>query len=156
MLTEALIGLASAGGVTLVQAASTDAWHAAKAGFARLLARGDDQRVRVIEGRLETTYAELQPLAGHDLERARRAQETAWSTRFQDLLEEHPDAAAELQALLGDLGGGSSVEASAGHHGVAVGGDLSMEATSGGVSAAVIHGGVSTSGNPPLPGADLA
>jgi hypothetical protein len=45
---------------------------------------------------------------------------------------------------------------SAGDHGVAAGGDISLSATSGGVASWTIHGGVSTSGNPPLPGADQA
>jgi hypothetical protein len=157
VLAEALIALASAGGTALAQAATTDAWQAAKAGFARLLGRGGDQQMQVIEGRLESTRTQLQSLSGQELAQVRDAQAAAWTIRLQDLLEESPDAAGTLQQLLDQLAAvGVPGTTAAGDHGVAVGGNLSNTATLGGVAAGVIHGGVATSGNPSRPGADQA
>lgn len=153
MLEEALAALAAAGGSALVQAATTDAWEKAKAGFARLLGRGDERRTAVIEGRLESTRTELVPLAGAELARVRDAQAAEWTTRLRDALEEDPDSAETLREMLDELAT-SGVSIEAGDHGMAIGGDIVNVATSGGVAAGMIHGSVSTSGNPPQPEAD--
>ena len=44
MLAEALMALASLAGNTVVAAATTDVWEAARRKFARLLGRGDPQQ----------------------------------------------------------------------------------------------------------------
>ena len=62
-----------------------------------------------------------------------------------------PALAAEVAQMLH-----SGSTATAGDHGMAAGGDVSIQASSGGVAAGTIHGGVSTSGNPPRPGAGHA
>lgn len=150
MLEEALAALAATGGSALVQAATTDAWEKAKSGFARLLGRGDKRRTEVIEGRLENTRAELVPLTGAGLTRAREVMAAEWTTRLRDTLEEDPDAAESLRVLLDELAT-SGVSAD---HSLITGGDVVNVATSGGVAAGVIHGSVSTSPNPPQPEAD--
>ncbi len=53
MLNEALMALAAAGGVGVVQAASTDAWVTFRQQLASLLGRGDSQRERVELERLD-------------------------------------------------------------------------------------------------------
>ena len=155
MLAEALAALAAAGGTALVEAATTDAWERAKVGFALLFGRGDERRTAVIEGRLEGTRAELVPLTGTELERTREARAAEWTIRLRDALDEHPDSAERLRGLLDELAAaGVTVSAETGGHSMVVGGNVSNVATSGGVSVGVIHGGVSTSANPPKPGAD--
>jgi hypothetical protein len=44
MLGETLMALAALAGNTVVAAATTDVWEAARRGFARLLGRGDPDR----------------------------------------------------------------------------------------------------------------
>jgi hypothetical protein len=151
MLTEALIALAAAGGTSVVQAAGTDAWATAKAGMARLLARGQPRQVTIIEGRLEDSQAQLTSLSGQPLQEAQQGEAKAWATRLRDVLDEDPDAAHRLQKLLEDLTAeGVTGVTSAGDHGFAVSGDSHIEASHGGVGAGVIHGSVST-GNPSSP-----
>jgi hypothetical protein len=100
MLTEGLIALASLAGRTVVGAAVTDAWESAKQGFARVLGRGDPERARRVEDRLEQTREQLQGGSGPELERARAQLEAAWQTRLVDLLEEHPEVAGDLRAVV--------------------------------------------------------
>jgi hypothetical protein len=155
VLTEALAALAAAGGTAVVEATTTDAWQQAKAGLARLLGRGDERRTEVSLGRLDATRAELVPLTGDELRRAREVRAAEWTTRLRDVLEEDPDSAEDLRRLLDDLAAaGVAVSATTGDHSVVVGGDVSNVANTGGVAAAVIHGKVTTAPYPPLPGAE--
>lgn len=154
-MTEALAALAAAGGTAVVEAATTDAWQRAKAGLARLLGRGDERRTEVSLGRLDATRAELVPLTGGELQRAREVRAAEWTTRLRDVLEEDPDSAEDLRRLLDDLAAaGVTVSATTGDHSVVAGGDVSNVANTGGVAAAVIHGNVTTAPYPPLPGAE--
>jgi len=98
--------LAAAGGSALVTAMVTDGWETVKARFARLLGRGDDSRSVVAAQRLERSREVVAGLSGAELERARAEQQAAWAARLTDLLEEHPDAATELEALVAQSGGG--------------------------------------------------
>lgn len=155
MLAEALAALAAAGGTALVEAATTDAWTKAKAGFARVLGRGDEERTAVVEGRLERTRAELASSTGEELERARNAHSAQWTTRLRDALEEHPESAQPLGEVLDELAAaGVAVSAATGDHSMVVGRDVSNVATSGGIAAGVVHGNLSTSPHPPVPGAE--
>ncbi len=157
MLSEALVALAAAGGTAVVQAAASDGWVTAKAGFARLIGRDDPARVALVEKRLEDTRTHLTPLSGTPLEQARRAEATAWAIRLQDLLDEDLHAAVLLRQLVGQLtASGLLGTASAGDRGVAVGGDLVNLAADGGVAAGLIEGAVSTASPPPPPGPDQA
>ena len=88
VLAESLMALAALAGNTVVTAATTDAWEAARRGFARLLGRGDPQRTAVAERRLGQTHEQLTGVTGADLESAQAALEAQWVTRLADLLEE--------------------------------------------------------------------
>ena len=70
-LVAALMALATVAGNTVVTAAVTDAWEAARKGFARLLGRGDPDRTKAVEQRLEDTRERLTEATGADLERTR-------------------------------------------------------------------------------------
>ena len=147
-----LVQLAQLAGQTVVAAAATDGWGKAKAGLARLLGRGDDQRVQVMERRLEETRAELAGVSGAVLEARQAAQAAVWQARLGDVLEEHPAIAADLRVLVDQVREGlvgGAVTASG--HAVAAGGDMSITASAGGVAAGSIQGGVSA-GNPTIPG----
>jgi hypothetical protein len=136
---------------TVVAAASTDAWGMAKRGIARLLGRGDPQREQLVEQRLDQTQEQLRAVPGQDLELARADLEAAWRTRLVDLMEEHPDAAADLQALVEQIRAElPAAIAVAADHSVAAGRDMNITASGGGVAAGSIHGDVSP-GNPPGP-----
>jgi multidrug resistance efflux pump len=145
-------GLASLAGRTVVAAAVTDAWGTAKRGFARLLGLGDAGRTELAERRLEQTREELAGVSAAELERAQSQLEATWQTRLLDLLEEHPEMAAELQALVEQVGAQlpAGVVSAAGH-GVAAGRDVNIGAWGGGVAAWTVHGNV-TPGSPTGPG----
>jgi hypothetical protein len=147
-----LVQLAQVAAQTVVAAASTDAWGKAKAGFARLLGRGDPGRVRVTEGRLEDMRGQLAGVSGAELEARQVVAATAWQARLEDLLEERPGLAGDLRALVGqvraDLPAGS---VTASGYGLAVSGDLSITASGGGIAAGVIHGNVTPGPTGPGP-----
>jgi hypothetical protein len=151
-IAEELVALASLGGQTVVAAAATDAWGMAKRAFARLLGRGDAGQTELAERRLEQTREQLAGVPAAGLEQARAVQESTWQTRLLDLLEEHPETAADLQALVeqvqAQLPAGT---VSAAGHGVAAGRDVNITASGGGVAAGTLHGNV-TPGNPTTPG----
>lgn len=100
MLSESLAALAAAGSTALVSAMATDAWTSVKQGFARLLGRGDPERVEAAERRLERSRQELARRSGGELEQARADQAVAWKARLTDLLEDDPARATELRALI--------------------------------------------------------
>ena len=148
MLAETLMALAALAGNTVVAAATTDAWEAARRGFARLLGRGDPDRTRMAEQRLEQTREQLTGAAGTDSEQARTALAERWAGRLADLLEEHPDAEADVRALVREIQAALPAGmVSAADHAVAAGRDVNISAASGGVAAGVIHGNVA----PPNP-----
>jgi hypothetical protein len=148
MLAESLMALASLAGQTVVTAAVTDAWEAARKGFARLLGRGNPDRTKVAERRLAETHEQLTGAAGTDLEQARAALEAQWVTRLADLLEEDPGVEADLRALVQEIQAALPAGmVSAADHAVAAGRDVKISASHGGVAAGVIHGNVA----PPNP-----
>ena len=143
MLAETLTALAALAGNTVVAAASTDAWEAARQRFARLLGRGDPDRTKMAEQRLAETREQLTGAEGPDLEQARTALAKRWAGRLADLLEEHPDAGAELRALVQEIQAAPPTEmVSAADHAVAAGRDVNISASGGGVAAGVIRGNV--------------
>ena len=73
MLAEALMALAALAGNTVVAAAVTDAWEAARQGIARLLGRGDPEKTKLAERRLDETHEQLTEATGADLEQTRAA-----------------------------------------------------------------------------------
>jgi hypothetical protein len=151
-MLEALIALAALAGNTVVAAATTDAWEAARRKFARLLGRGDPDKAEVAQRRLQETHDQLTNTAGEDLERVRAALEARWVTRLTDLLEDDPGVEAELRAVVEEiraqLPAGTVVAAD---HAVAAGRDVNISASGGGLAAGVIHGDVAPPG-PTRPG----
>ena len=143
MLAEGLVALASLAGRTVVAAAVTDGWEAARRGFARLLGRGDPRQTELAEQRLDQAREQLSGVAAADLERVKSRLEAAWQARLQDVLEEHPEIAADLQALVSQIEAQLPAEAvSAAGHGVAAGRDVNITASGGGVAAGTVDGNV--------------
>jgi hypothetical protein len=152
MLVEGLVALASLAGNTVVAAATTDAWEAARRKFAQLLGRGDPKQEQLTEQRLERTRQQLTEVAGADSEQARAALAERWAGRLADLLEEDPGVEAELRALVQEIQAALPAGVvSAADHAVAGGRDVKISATGGGVAAGVIHGNVAPP-DPPGPG----
>jgi hypothetical protein len=151
-LAEEFVSLASMAGRAVVTAAVTDAWEMAKRGFARLLGRGDAGQTELAERRLAQTREQLAGVPAADLEQAQAQLEGTWQTRLLDLLEEHPETAADLQALVEQVQAQLPAGAvSAAGHGVAAGRDVNIRASGGGVAAGTLLGNV-TPGNPTAPG----
>jgi hypothetical protein len=151
-LVVALLALAALAGNTVVTAAVTDAWEAARKGFARLLGRGDPGKTKTAERRLAETREQLTGVTGAELERVRAALEAQWTTRLADLLEDDPGVEADLRTLVQEIQAQLPAGmVSAADHAVAAGGDVSITASGGGVAAGVIHGDVTPPG-PTQPG----
>ena len=151
-MEAALMALATLAGNTVVTAAVTDAWEAARKGFERLLAHGDPDRAKAAERRLEETREQLTGATGADLERIRAALEAQWVTRLADLLEDDPGVEADLRRLVQEIQAQLPAGmVSAADHAVAAGRDVNITASGGGVAAGTIHGDVSAA-NPTQPG----
>jgi hypothetical protein len=151
-LEAALMALATLAGNTVVTAAVTDAWEAARKGFARLLGHGDPDRAKAAERRLEETREQLTGATGADLERIRVALEAQWVTRLADLLEDDPGVEADLRRLVQEIQAQLPAGVvSAADHAAAAGRDVNITASGGGVAAGTIHGDVSAA-NPTQPG----
>jgi hypothetical protein len=152
VLAEGLLALATLAGNTVVTAAVTDAWEAAGDKFARLLGRGDPDKTKLAEQRLEETHDQLTAAAGTDLERTRAVLAERWAGRLADLLEEDPGAEADLRTVVQEvqavLPAGTVTAAD---HAVAAGRDVNISAPGGGIAAGVFHGNVAPP-NPPLAG----
>jgi hypothetical protein len=151
-LEAALIALAALAGNTVVAAAVTDAWESARKGFARLLGRGNPDKAKAAERRLEETHDQLTQATGEDLERMRAALEAQWTTRLADLLEDDPGVEADLRTLVEQV----QAQMSASDHAIGAGRDMNISgsvniADRGGVVARDVHGSIST-GNPTIPG----
>ncbi|MEI5101182.1 hypothetical protein RB200_24795 [Streptomyces sp. PmtG] len=97
MTPDWLAALSAAGAAGLVSAATTDAWQATRDRFVRLLGRGDPAQSDAAARRLDALRAAA---SGADSERALARARRTWHVRLEDLLEEHPDAAAELEAAI--------------------------------------------------------
>ena len=152
MLAENLMALAQLAGLTVVAAADTDSWEAARRGFARELGRGDARKTDVAEHWLAETHEQLTAVEGADLEQARATQAQRWKGRFADLLDEDPGVETDLRSLVQEIQAALPAGAvSATDHAVAAGRDVNISADRGGVAAGVIHGNVAPP-NPPDPG----
>jgi hypothetical protein len=97
MLIEAL---ALRAGLTVVYAATTDAWEVAKRGTARLLGRGNPNRERRWKQSLEQTRKSLTGLEGEDLEEARSARAERLAERLEERLQDYPSIEVDLRALM--------------------------------------------------------
>jgi len=144
MEIAALVALA---GNTLVTAMVTDAWEDVRGKVARLFGRG--QPDPGTERRLDATLGHLGTASPGELEQVRAVLASQWATRLADLIDEHPDAEAELRALVEEIRAMPAVAASG--HSVSAGRDIRITADRGGFAAGVVHGNVSPPG-PTLPG----
>jgi hypothetical protein len=131
-----MIALAAMAAAALVQAVVTDGWEGVRHKVARLFGRG--QPDVAIERRLDATRDQLTAATPGEVETVRAALAAQWETRFTDLLADHPDAEAELAALIKEI----RPDVTATDHSVAAGGHVTATAKSGGVAANVIHGDV--------------
>ncbi|MFF9839167.1 hypothetical protein [Streptomyces sp. NPDC013740] len=157
MVDAELIELATAAGTAVVQAAGTDAWNSFRDRVARLFGRGsaEEASAAVVLERLDRTAAEV---VDTELGGSVRDQVLVWRTRFLDLLEGADglgrDAVAaglrELVASVKQADGGVSAVG----EGVAVGGDLRIEARD--HSVAAVRMGNVTIENPSAPGAEVS
>jgi hypothetical protein len=143
---EALLSVAAVAGQAIVTAAATDAWESVKRRFARLVGQGDQARTDLAERRLEQAREELAGTAVDQLELVENRVAAAWQTRLLDVLEEHPEIAGELRALVDEF----RAQLPAAGHGVAAGRDVTITASGGGVAAGSIQGNVMLS-NPTSP-----
>ncbi|MEN3539807.1 hypothetical protein AAH991_32185 [Microbispora sp. ZYX-F-249] len=98
MLTEALAALAASGGAALAEAMATDAWQAARNGMARLFGRQGSQRQAAIEAQLDGNVVLVERAS--DPARARRRLMSLWEEELVQLLDEHPEAEADLRELI--------------------------------------------------------
>ncbi|MEV5644123.1 hypothetical protein AB0L67_28840 [Streptomyces flaveolus] len=154
MLSEAMTALAAAGGTAVVQAAGTDAWTGVRQQVARWFGRGNPQREHAELERLDQTAGELEAARPAEVERIRIRLEAAWQGRIEALLESLEDSERarivdELRTLLAQQVSHRSV--SAGQRGLAVGGNVRVQADNGGFAAGLVQGDV-TLGNPSQPG----
>ena len=144
--SDDLMALVTLAGQTVVTAAVTDAWETARHKTARLFGRGDPERTRLAERRLDQTREQLTAAQGADVEQARAAQQAQWTTRLADLLDEYPDAEAELRATVKEIKALLDAGAvSAADHSVAVGRDVNVKdikADRGSFAAGIVAGDV--------------
>src|SRR5208282_843798 len=75
----------------------------AERGYAQLLGHGDVTQTRLAEERLQETRKQVIGAAGTDVGLIRKALAVGWANWLADLLEEHPDAEADLQALVQEI-----------------------------------------------------
>jgi hypothetical protein len=103
-VTEVLAALAMSAASRLVAAMVDDGWQETKARVVRWLGRGDPEEESRQETRLERAREEVVEGAGQDADQVQKRQAAAWQTRFEDLLEDEPEAANELRELMESLG----------------------------------------------------
>ena len=129
MLGESLLALATLAGRTVVDAAATDRWETAERGYAKLLGQGNAKQTQLAEQWLEETREQLTDGAGADMELICTALAARWAGRWADLLEENPDAEADLRALVQEIQAARPAEGlSASNHAVSANGDVSTYA----------------------------
>lgn len=117
MLTEAVTAAAAAGGLTVVQAASTDTWAWFRTRFARLIGRSDPERESEALDQLDRTAAVLDAADEGERERVQGVHARLWQGELVSLLEtlaeeERELLATRLRALqreFGDSSGGGTV-----------------------------------------------
>ncbi|MGC0312146.1 hypothetical protein [Kitasatospora acidiphila] len=96
-MEQELASLAMAGARTIVTAMATGAWETTRSGIARLF-HGRGHELEVIEAKLDGDAAEVE--REEDRDAARQDLVGSWRRRLATLLREHPDAEAELRALM--------------------------------------------------------
>src|ERR1700761_9407460 len=103
MLGETLLALATLAGQTVVQAVATDEWETVECGSALLLGRGNTKQTQLAEQWLKDTHEQLTSASEANIELIRTALVGRWAGRIADLLEETPEAEAEVRALISEI-----------------------------------------------------
>ncbi|MFB7509761.1 hypothetical protein, partial [Streptomyces broussonetiae] len=100
-MDESLTTLAMTGATTIMSAMATSAWAAARAGTIRLFRRFEPEDQRALEARLdrEAVLVRQEP----DPDSARRDLVGGWRLQLVALLREHPEAEAEIEALVASV-----------------------------------------------------
>ena len=106
MLQELVI----AGGSAVVGAMATESWTVVREGVVRLYRHRGQEGLAAIEAQLDGNAALVTRSA--DVERARQSLAGLWALEFERLLDERPEAADELGALVERIGvqGGSRIQ----------------------------------------------
>ena len=126
MLGEDLLALAELAGQKVVDAATTEEWETAERGYAQVLGHGEAEQTQLAERWLKETREQLTGGAGTNIGLIRKALAMRWAVRWADLLEENPDAEAELRALVQQTQAALSVEnLSVSERAASVNGDMS-------------------------------
>ena len=124
-----MLTLAALAGQMVVDAAISDGWETAEHGYAQLLGRGDPRQTELAERWLKETHEQLAGDAGADKEMVRTALAGRWAGRWADLLEEDPDAEAELRTLVREVQAAPPAgKPSVSDHAVSPNGDVSSYA----------------------------
>lgn len=135
--------------VWLLRSIKNGAGEGIKAAVARWFSRGDAEREQAERERLDRTAEELRAAPeGAAGERVLARQEGAWLGRFEDRYDsldqdQRAQALAELRTMLAEHASGAT--ATAGSGGLAVAGDVRIQADQGSIAAGVLHGGASIS-----------
>lgn len=91
--------LVTSAATTLVGAVATDAWQAARAGFARLLGRGDQAAEASAARRLDELEGDVVAVDLEQRAQVRQQLVSDWRVRLRDLLQDHPELAEPLREL---------------------------------------------------------
>ena len=92
--------LAGAGGTALVQAMMSDAWAGVRDAAARLLGRGDAEHESNTLTLLDASRRSVRQATPGSEESVHATQSALWAARFAVVLENEPDRAVLLNALL--------------------------------------------------------
>lgn len=102
---EAVAELVMTGAATVVAAMATDAWQSARTRAAALFGRGDEERRDLAAARLDRAAAEVEAADPAERDEVRQRVAAAWQVRLVDLLDDHPEAEAELRRVIEELSG---------------------------------------------------
>jgi hypothetical protein len=103
MLEQELEALAAAGGTVLVGAMVTSAWQTVSKGVSGLFARTDAGRRADVQAELGDHLAMVERAADRDGARTKLA--GVWQLKLAGLLQDHPEVAADLTALITEVHG---------------------------------------------------
>jgi ubiquinone biosynthesis protein UbiJ len=97
------VTLIATAGTALVTAMVTDSWEGVRTRIARWFGRGNEDDTKATLIRLEQSRSKLETAPAVDLDRIRMEQEITWRTRMSALLDQHPDAEAELAGIVAEI-----------------------------------------------------
>ncbi|MEU1398689.1 hypothetical protein ABZ403_21845 [Micromonospora zamorensis] len=123
-ISPEVIALCASAGALVANSMTSDLYEVAKGGLRRMIRRdwGSDRQVERLERDRQAVVAAGESTQSDVINKVA----TGWATRFEDLVEEHPEVAAELGVLVRqlELAGATNVMANnawvnqrAGHHG---------------------------------------